>query len=280
MRTRSKSLALALVWSCALALPQPAASAAAAEAVRAVEVVGTMFWITAADGRMLTGAGLVGAVLTLDDPNGNQLSVRIDAVRSDARDPTGETFLYTFMARNRASGAWANLCTPDADGLAAGFPLSGTWTASGEHVASDQAFSLTCTSGALGKCVRMGYRPWQAAQGGAPLRDYHQACVRMVRADYCGDGMGHTRNGTPINVYDRLGIQQADAAPAMRFEAAWSADGAVCVRHVRVAEAGSLEALARSCPGRLAGRVGVACTEEAALRSSATLLMNGSVPPR
>jgi hypothetical protein len=278
MRTRSKSLAVALVW-CALALPHLAASAAAAESVRTVEVVGTTFRITTTEGRLLTGGGLIGAVLTLDDPNGRQLSVRIDAVRPDPRDSTGETFLYTFMARDPATGAWANLCVPDADGFAMGFPLSGVWTASGEHVASDQAFSLTCTSGAIGKCVRMGYRPWQTARSGAPLRAYHQACVRMVRADYCGDGTGHTRNGTPINVYDRLGIQQADAAPAMRFEAAWGPDGAVCVNHARVAEAGSLEALTRSCPHRLAGRTGATCTKETALRSGATLLLNASIPP-
>jgi hypothetical protein len=182
MRTRSRSLAVALVWSCALALPQLAASAAAAEAVRAVEIVGTAFRITTTDGRLLTGSGLIGAVLMLDDPNGSQLWVRIDAVRPDARDPTGETFLYTFMARDPASGAWVNLCAPDTDGLAMGFPLSGVWTASGEYLASDQAFSLTCTSGAIGKCVRMGYRPWQAAQGGAPLRAYHQASVRAWSA--------------------------------------------------------------------------------------------------
>jgi hypothetical protein len=272
MRTRARALAVMLVWACALCLPV----ALHAEAVRKVEVVGATFRITTTDGRLLTGAGLIGAVLTLNDPRGSGHSVRIDDVRPDPDDPTGETFLYTFMAEDPATGAWRNLCSPDADGLAMGFPLSGAWTTSGEHVASDQAFSLTCTSGALGKCVRMGYRPWQATPSGAPLRPYHQACVRMVRADYCGDGIGHTRNGTPINVYDRLGIQTADAAAAMRFEAGWDADGAVCVRHMRVAEAGSLEALARSCPGRLAGKVGAACSEEAALRSGATLLLNAS----
>jgi hypothetical protein len=260
-----------LGWACALCLPL----AARAEAVRKVEVAGTTFRITTTDGRLLTGAGLIGAILTLKDPRGSGQSVRIDEVRPDPADPTGETFLYTFMAEDPATGAWSNLCVPDADGLAMGFPLSGVWTASGEYVASDQAFSITCTSGALGKCVRMGYRPWQTA----PLRAYHQACVRMVRADYCGDGNGHTRDGTPINVYDRLGIQEADSAPDMRFEAAWGVDGAVCVRHVRVAEASSLEALVRACPRRLASKVGAACSEETALRSGATLLLNASMAP-
>ena len=228
---------------------------------------------------MLTGPDLVGMVLTLDDPGGERLAVRIDAVQPDPGDPTGETTLYTLMGRDPATGAWANLCAPDADGLAMGFPLSGVWTATGEHVASsDGAFSLTCTGGALGKCVRMGYRPWQAAADGTPLWAYHQACVRMVRADYCGDGTGHTRDGTPINIADRLGLQEFDPAPALRFEAAWGPDGAVCVRRVRWPDLTSLEGLVRACPGRLADRVGTACTEEAARRSGATLLLNASAP--
>src|SRR6202162_534078 len=38
-----------------------------------------------------------------------------------------------------------------------------------------------------GKCVRYGYHPWEQAPDGRPMRDYYDACVRMVRADYCGD---------------------------------------------------------------------------------------------
>jgi hypothetical protein len=58
--------------------------------------------------------------------------------------------------------------------------------------------------------------------------------VRLVRADYCGDGIGHTRDGTPIDIFDAIGIQHDEPAPGMTFEAAWRADGAVCVRHTRL----------------------------------------------
>jgi ADYC domain-containing protein len=47
--------------------------------------------------------------------------------------------------------------------------------------------------------VRFGYKPWREAAG-KPRWDYHQACVRMVRADYAGDGIGHTRDGTLIDL--------------------------------------------------------------------------------
>ena len=138
---------------------------------------------------------------------------------------------------------------------------------------------MTCTSGTIGKCVRMGYKPWTAAADGTPLWAYHQACTRMLRADYCGDGAAHTHNGTAVNISDRLGLQRFDPAPDMSFEAAWGADGAVCVHRVRIPAAASLEALVRSCPSRLAGKVGEACTAQAALRAPETLILNQSLPP-
>jgi hypothetical protein len=63
---------------------------------------------------------------------------------------------------------------------------------------------------------------------------------------------------------------------AMDFEAGWSAEGAVCVRHTRVKENASLESLVAACP-RLKGRVGPSCTEDAARRLGATLF-NRSAP--
>ena len=77
----------------------------------------------------------------------------------------------------------------------------------------------------------------------------------MVRADYCGDGEGTTRDGMRIDLYDDRGIQQSDSDPLQEFETGWAAAGAVCVRHVRVKENILLERLAASCP-RLRGRLG------------------------
>jgi ADYC domain len=49
----------------------------------------------------------------------------------------------------------------------------------------------------------------------------------MVPSDLCGDGRAHTREGTQIDVYDRLGIQKREPAADMVFEAGWSPHGAV-----------------------------------------------------
>ena len=108
--------------------------------------------------------------------------------------------------------------------------------------AEQGAFEITCTGGAQGKCVSFGYAPWGAPEG-TPGFDLYNACVRMVRADYAGDGKGTTRDGQPIDLYDRFGIQRPDNDPGMELEAGWGRDGAVCVRHVRVKENVTLKAL-------------------------------------
>lgn len=72
----------------------------------------------------------------------------------------------------------------------------------------------------------------------------------MVRADYCGDGTAHTKDGTTINLYDRLGIQKPDVSPGMQFEAAWGVNGAEYISHMRWPE--DLAYVQRVCPERLA----------------------------
>ena len=93
------------------------------------------------------------------------------------------------------------------------FALSGAFTADWRHIDMPEQFLITCTGGAEGKCVRFGYKPWrQSPDGGSLLAYYHSVC------DWCGpirgDGIGHTRNGTPIDLFDRIGIQPDEAALA------------------------------------------------------------------
>ena len=163
-------------------------------------------------------------------------------------------------------GRWVELCEPDAAGATSAFPLRGHWDSEGRRT-SEHGFTLTCASGALGKCVRFGYKPWQSAAGGVAPADYHAACVKAVRADYCGD-RGTTRDGQPIDIYDALSIQRRDttrSTDAYPFEAAFSTAGAVCVGHTRVPAKVTLAALASGCR-RLAGRLGrAACREDAAV---------------
>jgi ADYC domain len=66
--------------------------------------------------------------------------------------------------------------------------------------------------------------------------------------------VGQTRNGTPIDLFDRIGIQADEPAPGMTLEAAWGPDGAVCVNHTRLPEVLTTKAVTAMCPARVAQR--------------------------
>ncbi len=237
------------------------------------ELDGTHIKVRKADGSFASDAELIGAVLVAREAGGTiKTSFRIDAVDVDPTDPTGEIVLYSLSTKDPATGVWSNACQPDVKGVAKGFPIAGVWTPTGLHVREPGRFEMTCTGGAYGKCVRWGYKPWKSQA----MWDRHQACTRLVRADYCGDGVGHTRNGTPIDIYDFDGIQQDESAPGMSFEAAWGTDGAVCVRHTRLIDLMTLDGIRKACPGKLDAMLGDACTEERARLDPRALLFDKS----
>ena len=235
---------------------------ARAERIVSVSVEGTQFQVALDSGQVLDSKALSGAVLDILVPGGKSQHIRITDVVRDADDPDGDVFLHRILVAD-AVGHWVELCEADSRGMRAAFPLRGQWDSEGKGT-SDHEFILTCTSGAQGKCVRFGYKPWKTRPDGSSLASYHAACVKAVRADYCGDH-ATTREGQLIDIYDQLGIQRRDntrAADALRFEAGFSPSGAVCVAHTRVPEQMTLDALAASCP-RLVGRLGeAACSED------------------
>lgn len=218
-------------------------------------------------GHVLRRQALVGATLIMRHvPGMNHPELRIDEVTASAN---GAVALYR-MVIPRPDGQTEDLCGPDPDGrrLALAMP--------------DEAggFRLTCSSGAEGKCILMGYRPWES-RGEAALRDYHRACVHMFRADYGGDDHPTTRDGTAINFWDRAGIQKADMKDGMEFEAAWGPEGALCVAHPRVPENVTLDELALRY-SRLSGRTGpIHCDQDTETTNPRALLFNrSSVAPR
>ncbi len=236
--------------------------AAASLAVRSVEADGTAFRVTLSDGRILQQDQLPGTILVLGDGSGRQRRIRIDGVERDRQNAAGEIVLYALSEQVPVTGEWRDLCLPDSDGRRLGFPLAGAFTPDGRYEATRGGMLLTCTGGAEGKCIRFGYKPWGVGPNNVPLAPYYQACVRLVRADYCGDGTGHTRDGTPIDVFDTIGIQRDEPAWGMTFEAAWRAEGAVCVRHTRLPDVLDSAGLAANCP-RLEQSIGERCDEAA-----------------
>lgn len=248
-----------LLLLCAVVGPSP--PGARADRIAATNVAGTQFRITLASGRVLEGPELTGATLNLVLPGGAMGRVRIEQIEKDPEDRDGDIFLHRLLVAETPD-YWVDLCAPDAAGARWAFPLRGQWDGEGRRV-SESGFTLICASDAIGKCVRFGYKPWKTTENGTSLAAYHDACVKAVRADYCGNH-ATTRDGQPIDIFDALGIQHPEAGQgtaAMPFEAAFTASGAVCVAHTRVPENMTLEALAAECP-RLAGRLGShACRE-------------------
>jgi ADYC domain len=260
--------ALALLLLCAGSPAQAGPVDAAA-----VRLDGTGLVVTLRDGSTLAGEALTGVELRLGGGDATYV-IRIQDVALDphAHDPS--VMLYDVAVQDAASGRWAKLCAADPYGRPTAIPVPGFWDDDGAFVRGRPGeFSFACTAGAQGKCVRFGYPPWARAPSGESLAPYHQACVRMVRADYCGDGTPHTVLGVAIEIFDRAGVHARRNPGAGAFEALWGPDGAVCLARSRRPEFPRAEIL-RACP-RLAGLPVEACTA-GALNTLGALLGNRS----
>lgn len=221
--------------------------------------------LTLDDGRVLRAQALAGIVLTVGEGS-NEAEIRIDGVLHETRVKELPITFYRMSVKDRATGHYKPLCEMDAEGDRAAFA----------YPDGADGFSLTCTSGAEGKCILLGYFPWEN-RADVSMRDLNRACIHMMRADYGGDDRPSARNGTKINIIDRFGIQDPGPISWMAFEAAWGPDGAVCVSHPRIADNVTLDELAERYP-HLRGRLGPHVCYEQAMRSDPrALLFNESV---
>jgi len=181
---------------------------------------------------VLTGAQLVGAVIELDI-DGARWQLRLDDIYKNPADPAGDVWFYDITVQAPGDTGWEPLCFDHLGQPTQAIPLANYWDlASGARVVDANVVTFACRDAVLAKCVEWGYRPW-ARQGTTSLANHHQACTRMARADYCGDGTPHTFGGTPIDVLDRLAPAIQRAATTSRsnwgIEAEWGPNGAVCV---------------------------------------------------
>jgi ADYC domain/Pentapeptide repeats (8 copies) len=175
------------------------------------------------NGVSLNGTDFIGAHLTAALSNGTSVDLRID----DIAPLTGANADVLAYEVNVASdGGWTSLCGYEDDGSARrALAVPGTWNVTTGAWTDSGEFSFACRKASVAKCVEFGYKTWTGQA------DRHHACVRMLRADYCGDGTPHTITGTPINLYDNAGIQ-ADTE-SWPVDAEWTADGALCFNHYR-----------------------------------------------
>jgi uncharacterized protein YjbI with pentapeptide repeats len=186
-----------------------------------------------ADGHPVSGTALVGARFNGElGGGGGTLLIRVDSATT-LPAPNADVWAYG-LSYAVSNTTWSPLCDGGAPVLAV--PLSGIWnyqsgvSGGGSWTASTTSFTLGCRGAALAKCVELGYKPWKTVSG-TLLRNHHQACARMIRADYCGDGMAWTADGTMINLYDNLGIQLD--TEDWKIDGEWLPSGARCIDKLR-----------------------------------------------
>jgi hypothetical protein len=241
--------------------------------LQGVTLAGTLFRGIMLDGTAIEGKGFVGVTFVGRLSSGATLSLRVDGIEQGS-GVNADVYYYTVSYPNRFGG-WSPLCGYDGAGVPKkAIPLAGRWdyrqgvAGGGAKIADPGVFTFACQGGALAKCVdHFGYKPWQEA-GGVSLEAYHQACTRLVRADYCGDGRSWTVNGRPINVYDSIGVQ-ADTE-TWKFEAEWTPQGARCVSAQRVFTYTKTGLSVPTCLARLSQP---SCGDPSSF-ASGTLLMN------
>jgi len=243
--------------------------AAAADDLRITADQGTLA-LTTATGAPRPDSQIIGREILIGTQT-QGYRARIDGIETDphAAQPLK---LYDVSFLNTKTGMWEPLCNPGPFGLARAVPVSGGWTRDGRFMpASDDRFTFNCTSGAHVKCLRLGYAPWAIGPDGASLTPKHQACTRMMRADYCGTGQPFTVPGRQIQILDRArGLPERLFG---RLEAIWGENGAICLARSRVPKEFPLSEILKACP-RLAEIPAEQCTAEVLEAHPAAVLGN------
>lgn len=146
------------------------------------------------------------------------------------RDPAGDGL---------GAGSWASHCLdPQGQAMPSVFSQGSHWDPAGAaRTPGTERVTVSCQSGAIATCMLWGYRPWATAERqdngqSESLADYHQACIHMKRAAYCGDAVSYTNPGIDIFMSDPFDPSSAMGAMD-RLEAFWSSEGAVCLSQPR-----------------------------------------------
>jgi hypothetical protein len=183
------------------------------------------------DGRALSGQDFTGVSFTGRLGGGGTVALRVDGM-AQGSGVDADIWSYRVSYREPSDGHWYPICLDEQGAAAGAIPVEGRWDyrqgvpGGGAKLAAPGTFTFACEGAAIAKCVRYGYKPWAKAASGESLAAHHQACTRLIRADFCGDGTSYTVNGQWVNLYDVLGVQ--DDTERWVAEAEWDEGGARC----------------------------------------------------
>jgi hypothetical protein len=189
----------------------------------------------------ITGAGVVGSMWNGTTDNGAAIVLRIDS----ATQGTGSNAdLWFYGVSYQTTAGWSPLCGVDGTGAAVkAVPVAGYWantTGDAAHyTTSSTSFTWACRAKTIAKCVELGYKTYRSAT------KQLTTCVRLLRADYCGNGISYTADGQLLNLYDSLGIQHD--TETWTPEAEWTEAGAICINSTKAARYQTTAAVDPKC---------------------------------
>ena len=213
------------------------------------ELAATSGYLTVPTGTARTLQRLQGTSLDLQLELDAPLSATLRII-SSTDTATYSQYVTQWLPLGAASGtAWSTFCPhPYAAGDGTNslpeymIPVAGAnWQLDGSRTDGAGRIQLSCTHDMVGGCIRWGYEPFGARNtptglvSAAAMRNTHQACTRMKRADFCGTGDPTTTvNASPvmqtrIQLWDTHGIYAEGMQTADSMEAHWAPNGASCV---------------------------------------------------
>lgn len=206
----------------------------------------------------LRGAQLIGSIMLVRVEAGLVVPViiagydKVDSWASNGKPVAAYSLIYADLAqpllkRNVCKGTLLNQLDASVVVLA-----GERYDLDNKIVLSDQSgwITLACAGSAAAKMALLGYGPHaRFTDGSAPASvAERQATLKMITADYCGDGESYTVNGTPVAWENQDGTVLPDAADDLGLrEAVWTEHGARCLDTPRLVEKSEVGCSLPSC---------------------------------
>lgn len=199
-------------------------------------VEGDALFLAGPSGDKLEGSAIVGTRLVLGHEGVPGIHIEIAAHQPLDRWAPGAPAAHTYalVVRDLEDGSSYDVCGGGlSDPMAQfGMVLGGeTYDRELKLVEPDRPrwFTIACQGSAAAKMAMFGYGP----QTSDTTPAQRQATLKMITADYCGDGVSYTKTGVEVHWEDLAGNISV-AGDAGGVEAVWGEAGALCLDATRI----------------------------------------------